>query len=80
MINRTYDGTLSPDGQVVLDGGELPDRKMRVLVTVLGPLANVCNEGTPMTFESYLRTMPDTGTDAEFSRIRGEMRDIDLAD
>ncbi|ETW97010.1 MAG: hypothetical protein ETSY1_24335 [Candidatus Entotheonella factor] len=33
-----------------------------------------------MTFEAYLRTMPDVGTDADFSRIEGSIRDIDLTD
>ena len=33
-----------------------------------------------MTFEAYLRTMPDVGTDADFARIEGSIRDIDLTD
>jgi plasmid stability protein len=32
-----------------------------------------------MTFEEYLRKMPDVGTDADFSRIEGSIRDVDLA-
>ncbi len=37
-------------------------------------------EQTPtMTFEAYLRNMPDVGTDADFSRIEGAIRDVDLA-
>ncbi len=28
-----------------------------------------------MTFEAYLRTMPDVGTDADFSRIEGSRCD-----
>ncbi|ETX00701.1 MAG: hypothetical protein ETSY2_38605 [Candidatus Entotheonella gemina] len=41
--------------------------------------ALVENRGeTPtMTFEAYLRTMPDVGTDADFSRIEGLIRDFD---
>ena len=33
-----------------------------------------------MTFEAYLRTMPHVGTDADFARIEGSIRDIDLTD
>ena len=33
-----------------------------------------------MTFEAYLRTMPNVGTDADFARIEGSIRDIDLTD
>ena len=33
-----------------------------------------------MTFEEYLREMPDVGTDADFSRIEGSIRDVDLAE
>ena len=33
-----------------------------------------------MTFEEYLRKMPDVGTDADFSRIDGSIRDVDLAE
>lgn len=37
MAHQTYDGTLHPDGTVVLDGGSLPQQPVRVLVTVLEP-------------------------------------------
>jgi plasmid stability protein len=38
------------------------------------------SEETPtITFEAYLRTMPDVGTDTDFSRIEGSIRDVDLA-
>ena len=37
-------------------------------------------EASTVTFEEYLRKMPDVGTDADFSRIEGTIRDIDLAD
>jgi plasmid stability protein len=30
------------------------------------------------TFEEYLRKMPDVGRDADFSRIEGSIRDVDL--
>ena len=30
------------------------------------------------TFEQYLRLMPDVGTDDDFSRIEGSIRDVDL--
>jgi len=33
-----------------------------------------------MTFEAYLRTMPDVGTDGDFARIEGAIRDIALGD
>ena len=32
------------------------------------------------TFEEYLREMPDVGTDADFSRVEGSIRDVNLAD
>jgi plasmid stability protein len=37
-------------------------------------------ETSTMTFEDYLREMPDVGIDADFSRIEGSMRAVDLAD
>lgn len=37
-------------------------------------------EMTAISFEAYLRKMPDVGTDADFSRIEGSLRDIDLAE
>jgi hypothetical protein len=80
MIHKTYDGTLAPDGHVELVDAVLPDQKMRVLITVLGPDADVSENSLGMTFESYLRTMPDVGTDIDFSRIEGSMRDVDLSD
>jgi len=37
------------------------------------------DQETPaMTFEAYLRKMPDVGTDADFSRIEGSIRDVNL--
>jgi plasmid stability protein len=33
-----------------------------------------------MTFEAYLRKMPEVGTDADFSRIEGAIRDVSLAE
>ncbi len=36
-------------------------------------------ETPAMTFEAYLRKMPDVGTDADFSRIEGSIRDVNLA-
>lgn len=33
-----------------------------------------------MTFEQYLRAMPDVGEDADFGRITGTIREVDLAD
>jgi antitoxin FitA len=36
-------------------------------------------EKPAMTFEAYLRKMPDVGTDADFSRIEGSIRDVNLA-
>jgi plasmid stability protein len=39
------------------------------------------NLGTPaMTFEQYLRRMPDVGEDADYARITGSIREADLAD
>jgi plasmid stability protein len=39
------------------------------------------DEETPaMTFEAYLRKMPDVGTDGDFSRIEGSIRDVNLAE
>ncbi|NLX97869.1 MAG: DNA-binding protein [Rhodopirellula sp.] len=37
-------------------------------------------EAAPIAFEGYLRKMPDAGTDADFSRIEGAMRDANLAE
>jgi plasmid stability protein len=37
-------------------------------------------ERPTMTFEAYLRNMPDVGTDADFSRIEGSIRGVDLAE
>lgn len=37
--------------------------------------------GVPkLTFEAYLRTMPDVGTDADLSKIEGSIRDVGLAE
>jgi plasmid stability protein len=36
-------------------------------------------EAPAMTFEAYLRKMPDVGTDSDFSRIEGSIRDVKLA-
>jgi plasmid stability protein len=33
----------------------------------------------PMSFERYLRAMPDVGIDADFSRVDGSFRPVDLA-
>lgn len=80
MIHKTYDGTMAPDGRVELDDLVRPDQTMRVLVTVLGPHTDAYVDSKTITFESYLRSMPDVGTDADFSRIEGSIRDVDLAD
>lgn len=80
MLNKTYDGTLTTDGRIVLDNVELPVEDVRVLVTVLGPKPAVIDTKPMETFESYLRTMPDVGVDEDFSRIAGTFRDVDLAD
>lgn len=32
-----------------------------------------------MTFEQYLRTMPDVGDDEDFARIEGGIREVDLS-
>jgi hypothetical protein len=80
MVHKTYDGTMAPDGRVELDDPVRPDQTMRVLVTVLGPQPEAFGDSATITFESYLRSMPDVGTDADFSRIEGTIRDIDLAD
>lgn len=36
------------------------------------------SESAHQSFETYLRTMPDVGTDADFSRVEGEIRNVDL--
>jgi antitoxin FitA len=47
---------------------------------ILHHALQVDNRETPtMSFEAYLRNMPDVGTDADFARIEGSIRDIDLA-
>jgi len=35
MAENTFRGTLGPDGYIVLEGAQLPDREVQVLVTVL---------------------------------------------
>jgi plasmid stability protein len=37
-------------------------------------------DASTMTFEEYLRKMPDVGTDGDFSRIEGSIRDVSLAE
>ena len=37
-------------------------------------------EHSEMTFEEYLRQMPDVGDDEDFARIEGVMRDIDFSE
>jgi plasmid stability protein len=37
-------------------------------------------DASKLTFEAYLRTMPDVGTDADFSGIEGPIRDVSLAE
>lgn len=52
------------------------EHKMILRETLLGG-----EEGSPpMTFEAYLRTMPDVGKDADFARIEGAIRDVALGD
>ena len=47
---------------------------------ILRDVLLVGDKETPaMTFEAYLRKMPDVGTDADFSRIEGSIRDVNLA-
>lgn len=36
-------------------------------------------ESPSISFEQYLRTMPDVGDDEDFSRIDGRIRDVDLS-
>jgi hypothetical protein len=36
MVYKTLDGVLYPDGKVELPPNELPDRPVRVMVTILG--------------------------------------------
>jgi hypothetical protein len=35
MVYRTLEGTLHPDGRILLSEGELPPKPVRVLVTLL---------------------------------------------
>ncbi|MFO7905700.1 MAG: FitA-like ribbon-helix-helix domain-containing protein [Planctomycetota bacterium] len=37
-------------------------------------------DASTMTFEEYLRKMPDVGTDEDFSRIEGSFRDVGLVE
>jgi antitoxin FitA len=47
---------------------------------ILRDVLLVGDRETPtLTFEAYLRKMPDVGTDADFSRIEGSIRDVNLA-
>jgi plasmid stability protein len=36
------------------------------------------DQSSQVSFEEYLRMMPDVGTDEDFSRIHGAIRDVDL--
>lgn len=48
---------------------------------ILREALSVGDQGaSTMTFEEYLRKMPDVGTDADFSRIEGSFRDVNLAE
>ena len=49
--------------------------------TLLSDVSETANSQTAaMTFEPYVRAMPDVGEDADFSRITGNIRSADLAD
>ncbi len=37
-------------------------------------------EASAMTFEAYLRQMPDVGADGDFSRIEGSIGDVNLTE
>jgi hypothetical protein len=74
MIQRTYDGTLSTDGHIQLKDAPLPDRKMRVLVTVLGPEAEVRDE-PPTTYEPHLRTMPEVDVVPDLPHMENQTMD-----
>jgi len=43
-------------------------------------LTELDQEPSPITLEAYLRKMPDVGTDADFARIEGSRRDVNLVD
>lgn len=38
------------------------------------------HEPSPRTFEACLRKMPDVGTDADFARIEGSIRDVNVVE
>jgi hypothetical protein len=60
------------------DGAELETRHNRE--TTAAP--RFCHRADPDNIrrEAYLRKMPDVGTDADFSRIEGSIRDVNLAE
>ena len=43
-------------------------------------LTELDQEPSPITLEAYLRKMPDVGTDVDFARIAGSLRDVNLVD
>jgi len=55
----------------------LEDEHKAILHDVLLPSET---NSSKTTFEQYLRQMPDVGTDADFCRIEGTIRSVDLAD
>jgi hypothetical protein len=65
--------------------GALPaDVARRVLEEYLDSIPSdarpIDERGTrEMTFEAYLKQMPEVGTDADLSRIEGAMGDVDLS-
>ena len=66
MTYRTLEGVLHPDGKVTLPAAELPDRPVRVMVTILEPE----DEGALSEPGDYLETL----TDYEERLARGEIR------
>jgi hypothetical protein len=66
MTYKTLEGVLHPDGKVLLPPAELPDRPVRVLVTILG------GEEEAALYEpgDYLEQL----TDYEERLARGDIR------
>lgn len=55
----------------------IEDEHRSILRDALLPLNH---ESSAMTFEGYLRNMPEVGIDADFSRADGSIREVDLTE
>jgi plasmid stability protein len=59
--------------------GVSPEEEHRRILrgALLGPEVT---RGTTTDFKEYLLSMPDVGEDSDFSRVPGEMREVDFSE